>query len=374
MGKPGFGLSYHAFDAMRKNVRPAVLITVLAGLLGLVVYDSVIEQHGSQSSSTPATTAGASTPRGDTGGADRRSVRLELPERTPIGESRAGLFSSRSWQSPATERAISPKSARVAVAPAPPPMPYRFAGALVQDGKLQVLLATGSTVVPVREGETIDGGYRVDSIGDDQITLTYLPLKKKEVIPFFSSLLPGMKRDALARGESDRIAATSAGSRVTANAGAAVPKGTARANMGSKAKADKKPAQLLWRGPKQVQLGQQFSVSLRVTSSQPVGASPMRIDVNPKLLETVAVKPGRFFGPGKRNFGYRVNPDGSIFVAAMSRNPAPVADAEFVVLTFIPRQATPEAKLTIASLNLQDPAGRPIEFGQPEAFRTAIGP
>jgi len=248
----------------------------------------------------------------------------------------------------------------------------------VQDGKLQVLLATGNTVVPVREGETIDGGYRVESIGEDQITLIYLPLKKKEVIPFFSSLLPAVKRDALARVESDQVGAPRVSSAAASSpSGSRGSQGPVRAKAVVKVDTDRgnaAPAQLLWHGPNRVQLGKEFTVSLRVTSTQPVRASPMQIKVNPALLETVAVKPGRFFGEGDRNFGYRVNADGSIFVAATSQNPTPAADAEFVVLTFIPRKTATAAELTIAALNLQGPAGRPIAFGRPATFRTAIGP
>jgi hypothetical protein len=356
-------------------MRSALLLTVLAGLLGLVVYDSVVERRATRSSA--ATVAGASGRQDDSTplGADRHSVKLELPERAPLSQSRTGLFSSHSWL-PSASRAAPTKPAPVALVP--PPMPYRFAGALVQDGKLQVLLATGNTVVPVREGETIDGGYRVDSIGEDQITLTYLPLKKKEVIPFFSSLLPAVKRDALARVESYQIGAPRVSSAAASSpSGSGGPQGPVRAKAVVKADAERgndAPARLLWHGPNRVQLGKEFTVSLRVTSAQPVRASPMQIKVNPALLETVAVKPGRFFGDGDRNFGYRVNADGSIFVAATSPNPTPAADAEFVVLTFIPRKTASAAELTIASLNLQGPAGRPIAFGPPEAFRTAIGP
>ena len=100
----------------------------------------------------------------------------------------------------------------------------------------------------------------------------------------------------------------------------------------------------------------------------------MQIKVNPALLETVAVKPGRFFGEGDRNFSYRINPDGSIFVGATSQNPTPAADAEFVVLTFMPLRTAPAAELSIASLNLQGPAGQPITFSLLTAFKTAISP
>jgi len=256
-------------------------------------------------------------------------------------------------------------------------MPYRFAGTLMQDGKLQVLLANGDAVIPVQQGDTIDGGYRVESIGEDQITLIYLPLRKKEVIPFFSSLLPAMA-GALARAGTDHVTSRPAPAAVALGSGdRAAPRApipTAAVVVADAEHSNGAPAQLLWRGPNQVKLGTQFSVALRVTSAQPVRASPMQIKVNPALLETVAVKPGRFFSEGDRNFSYRVSPDGSIFVGATSRNPTPAADAEFLVLTFMPLKTAPAAELSIASLNLQGPAGRTIAFDPLVAFRTAITP
>ena len=67
-------------------------------------------------------------------------------------------------------------------------MPYRYAGKLVQGGRQSVLLAKGDMVFPINEGETLDGAYRVESIGETQVTLMYLPLAREERIPVDSSL------------------------------------------------------------------------------------------------------------------------------------------------------------------------------------------
>jgi hypothetical protein len=67
-------------------------------------------------------------------------------------------------------------------------MPYRYAGKLVQGGQQSVLLAKGDMLFPVNEGETLDGAYRVESIGETQVTLIYLPLAHEERIPVDSSL------------------------------------------------------------------------------------------------------------------------------------------------------------------------------------------
>jgi len=67
-------------------------------------------------------------------------------------------------------------------------MPYRYAGKVVQGGRQSVLLAKGDMLFPISEGETLDGAYRVESIAEAQVTLTYLPLALEERIARDSSL------------------------------------------------------------------------------------------------------------------------------------------------------------------------------------------
>jgi len=152
------------------------LLAVLAGTLGFVVLDSGKVERSPRTAST-----GSSSQAAGGGG----SVPLALPERSRLGELRSQLFSSRSWQPPAPRISTAPQ---VPPAPTAPPMPYRYAGKLVQGGRQSVLLAKGDMVFPINEGETLDGAYRVESIGETQVTLMYLPLAREERIPVDSSL------------------------------------------------------------------------------------------------------------------------------------------------------------------------------------------
>ena len=67
-------------------------------------------------------------------------------------------------------------------APSAPPLPYRFAGRLVRDGTLQIFLARGDVAIPIKQGQILDGAYRVEAIGEDRVTLVYLPLNHKDSI------------------------------------------------------------------------------------------------------------------------------------------------------------------------------------------------
>src|SRR6267378_7391240 len=277
-------------------MRKAVLLAVLAGTLGFVVFDSARVER-----STPPSSTSSSDPH--RGGAP---VPLALPERSQLGKMRASLFASRSWQPPAPKISSAP---RVPPAPTAPPMPYRYAGKLVQGGQQSVLLAKGDMLFPVNEGETLDGAYRVESIGETQVVLTYLPLAHQERVPVDSSL-------PVAASATRLDAAAAAGGGQAASATAA------------------RPAQLLWEGPQQVELGTRFEVVLRVTSGQPLQASPMQLRFDPAYLEFVAAKPGNFLGGMGRDFSYRANPDGSILVGASIQDPASAAGAELLVLSF----------------------------------------
>ena len=206
----------------------------------------------------------------------------------------------------------------------------------MHDGTARVVLARDDRVLTVREGEMLDDNYRVESIRADGVTLVYLPLGVREELPVTATL----KLDTPA----------------VATASAASAAGGSR------------PAQLRWEGPERVQAGNNFNVALKLTTDQPVRASPLQLSFDAKLLEAVAVRPGGFFSDG--SFTYRVNPAGSIFVGA-SGTAGAASDAEFLIVTFRPIRSG-AAELKLSSLVLQGVTGRAIAHEAPAAFRTAI--
>ena len=223
-------------------------------------------------------------------------------------------------------------------------MPYRVAGQVSHDGVMQVVLARADHVVTVQVGDRVEDNYRVESIRPDAVTREYLPLGERQQIPV-AGLLLETPRDALAAAA-----------------------GTSPRQAPAAAPDDQRAAQLRWQGPEQVQAGNNFDVTLKLNSAQPVRALPLELSYDAKLLEPVAVRPGDLFAEGR--FTYRVNPAGSIFVGA-SGNGAPAADADFLVVTFRPIRSG-DAELRLSSVALQGEAGRAIAHEPPAAFRTAI--
>lgn len=100
-----------------------------------------------------------------------------LPAREPMAAPQGELFGPRSWTPPAPAQA---RARKPALKPSAPPMPYRVAGQVTREGGTRVVLAKADRIYEVREGDTLEDGYRVESIKPDAVTLVYLPLAHRE--------------------------------------------------------------------------------------------------------------------------------------------------------------------------------------------------
>jgi hypothetical protein len=271
----------------------------------------------------------------------------KLPRRESIGRPAGELFLPQSWSPPPAK----PRSVAVKPAPPPPPekpaappVPYRLVGKMVHEEQPQIVLAKGDAVFTVREGDTLDDGYRVVGIRADHVTLVYLPLDVQHTLRLQSSFIIDENF-----AESQRDAPQPKGRSASADHSA--------------------PAQIRWAGPEQVKAGDSFTVALKVSSGQPLRAAPLQLTYDAAILEPVDVRPGKFFVGGL--FSYRINPEGSILVGASGKESVP-ADAELLLVTFKPIRAGTTAELKIASMTLQSSGGKPVAHEQPAAFRTAI--
>ena len=241
---PPYGQYRHANvpRIMRARIKKVILFTVLAGVAAYVALDPAgdgVSTGGEPSASTGRGETGAavSSPQGAAPG--ERAGRLALPDRIALGEPRAELFGPHSWQPPAPRAAAT--APRV---PTAPPMPYQFAGKLLQDGRLQVFLSKGDAVVAIQEGDTLDGGYRVESIGETQVTLIYLPLKQKQSIVVSSWLPPA-------------AAGTSTGAPASSR------------------------ATLSWRAPDTIKVGEDVKVELLVKTDGALRSLPLPLHFHP---------------------------------------------------------------------------------------------
>lgn len=124
----------------------------------------------------PAGAASAQVP-------DDGQVRLEWLNRRP-GEDlpRGDPFGTQSM--------ASPQQRQQAAAPPPPPpppqappLPFTYMGKWVEQGKVTIFLARGDHHVAVRGPGKLDESYTVESIGEQQIVLNYVPLGIRQALP-----------------------------------------------------------------------------------------------------------------------------------------------------------------------------------------------
>lgn len=99
--------------------------------------------------------------------------------REKFSEESTDLFPARSWRPPPP-----PVEAVANAAPVAPPLPYVYTGRMEEQGRSVLFLSRQQRVLLAREGETLDGSYRVDHITPWSVEFTYLPLKQKQSLNF----------------------------------------------------------------------------------------------------------------------------------------------------------------------------------------------
>lgn len=71
--------------------------------------------------------------------------------------------------------------------PVAPPLPFRFLGRLIDQDQVVIFVAQVDQNISLHQGDTIDNLYRVESIDDQRVVLTYLPLNEQQVMNIGSS-------------------------------------------------------------------------------------------------------------------------------------------------------------------------------------------
>jgi hypothetical protein len=105
-------------------------------------------------------------------------IDLDKLERRDAEAPQGDPFAPRNFA--AVKQAAAPRTPAAPEAPkGPPPLPFTYAGWMTQDGKTEIFVQHGDELISIEVGQKIDA-YRVDSITDERIAFTYLPLKKRQ--------------------------------------------------------------------------------------------------------------------------------------------------------------------------------------------------
>lgn len=159
-----------------ERLRWALLSTALLGTITASVYTPEVEgDFVAPSSPRPAAKLPA---------AAAKAAAAAQPEWIATDEN---PFLPRLWQAPPTtpETSRAVEAIAVAEAPAapPPPLPYAFVGQMSDDGKRVIYLSRGEQLLVARDGEVLDGTYKVASIGAASIEFETVASGLRQTLP-----------------------------------------------------------------------------------------------------------------------------------------------------------------------------------------------
>lgn len=169
---------------MDSRRRWSLLSLALAGTLTAIFYpvdDGGNESIGDNVAAPRAAASAAKTTTAVSGVTATAQSRWIAAEADP--------FAPKGWQpEPVTLQPAAESQAPVAIveaAPPPVPLPFKFVGQMNDGTDLVIYLSSGDQVVLARQGDTLDGGYRVSSIGPTQIEFESIAsgLKQPLAIP-----------------------------------------------------------------------------------------------------------------------------------------------------------------------------------------------
>lgn len=171
--------------ALAPRQRRLVLGGALVVTLALVIWVGQEPEEPAPRARAPAEPrAGARAP----GSQGERSAATPAPVQPgSLGLNRGGpamekreirdIFAAQTWH---VEPPPTPAAAAV---PQAPPLPFTYLGKLIDRGQVTVYLASGEDRnLAVRQGDVIDGVYRVRRITPNAVTFVYIPMNKQQTL------------------------------------------------------------------------------------------------------------------------------------------------------------------------------------------------
>ena len=162
--------------------RHAALALLLAGTLAAAFWpgeDDSLEGDVVEAVARPQ----RPLPPPDLGPASPPSDASALPDAQPRARfamaGAANLFPAQSFRPPPKPVAPAP------VLPPPPmapPIPFTFVGAWHEEGQETVFLERGGQLITTHAGETLPGGWRLDTVAPEGLTFTYVSLNQQRTL------------------------------------------------------------------------------------------------------------------------------------------------------------------------------------------------
>jgi len=164
---------------MTPKQRHIVLAVLLAATLSATAWVNLAEDNATASESTaqPLQRVESREPTEKTP-PRINALKLDPLQRPALETAKTGLFGSKSWYvAPPAPKPLPPPP------PSAPALPFSYMGKLIEEGQTTVFLSRQGRNFVVHAGDTIESTYRVDEINASFMTMTYLPLDKKQILP-----------------------------------------------------------------------------------------------------------------------------------------------------------------------------------------------
>jgi hypothetical protein len=169
----------------------------LGALLAIAVVALIVTYSGGGSTpaatSTRTPTAGRNAPPADTAPPAEVKLKALSEERSEPADLGRNPFRFRPKPAPAPPPAARPSKAAEPIAPVqltpagpppPPPITLKFIGVVEKaDGTRIAVLSDGKRPISGREGEEIEGRYKILKIGEESIDISYIDGRGRRTIP-----------------------------------------------------------------------------------------------------------------------------------------------------------------------------------------------
>ena len=156
---------------MKQQGRRSVLVWVaLAATLAATVWVEIAPQE-----TVPVAAAMRRPTAKPTRAAAQTPQQAQIRMRQPISQAPGDLF-------PADQVEQAANGSDTGVEPTVPPMPFKYAGKLVEGAVTTAFLTDAQQNLLVRTGDIIGDEWRVESINPQQIHLTYMPLQTAVIL------------------------------------------------------------------------------------------------------------------------------------------------------------------------------------------------
>jgi hypothetical protein len=126
----------------------------------------------------PGAAAGTAAVAAATPPADGGAAAPVQPPQTveSLAAATGDLFANRSWQPPPPPPPPPPK-------PTAPPLPFKYAGKLIEDKVVRVFLTQGDATTLVAQGDKL-GNYDIERVTTASVVLLFRPLNEQQTLNF----------------------------------------------------------------------------------------------------------------------------------------------------------------------------------------------